>query len=451
MARNRTHVGRLALLGLALVVASPLTVPAIQARLFLLRPAALGLSSSPAIPLGASPIASFDFQPHHPIPFWYTFFDGRSSTDSDGNITSYSWEFGDGTNYTSADGWAGHAFGSLGTFTVNLTVQDDTGLTNITGQSVIVTRPPVATFTMSPDPVYIRQTVTFDASASNDSMRSIISYHWAFGDSTFADGMIVTHVYTYPGDAGVDLWINDDGGYSAESFRIITVGYDVGPPVSTATLAGVRGENGWFRSAVTATLRATDEGSGIATFQYRLDGGPWQGYSAPLNFTDGERLLEYFATDRARHVETIHSVPIRVDSVPPDVVRLDPSGTVSSANVTIAWSATDRGSGIARFEVSVDSGPFASFGTTTSLTLDLPGGSHSVRLRAIDTAGNVAERSTTFQVGPERPESLAGPLLFSGVAAASLGSVAFALYRTRNSKRRSPEETRSQEPKNDGT
>jgi len=449
MARNRLPVGRLVLLCIALVVATPVTAPAIQVRV-LLGPAMRSLSS-PAAPLGAPPVASFDFQPHYPIPFWYTFFDGRSSTDPDGNITLYSWEFGDGTNYTSSDGWAGHSFASLGTFTVNLTVQDDTGLTNITGHNVTVTRPPVATFTMSPDPVYIRQIVTFDATASNDSMRSIISYHWAFGDATFADGIIVTHVYTTWGDMGVDLLINDDGGFGAEGFRIISVGYDVGPPVSSATLGGVRGENGWFRSAVTATLRATDEGSGIATLQYRLDGGPWQDYLAPLNFTDGERLLEYFATDRARHVETIHSVPIRVDSVPPDIDRLNPSGTVSSANVTIAWSATDSGSGIARFEVSVDSGPFASFGTTTSLTLDLPGGSHSVRLRAVDAAGNVAERSTTFQVGPERPESLAGPLLFSGVAAASLGSVAFALYRTRNSNRRSPEETRSQEPKNDGT
>jgi len=334
---------------------------------------------------------------------------------------------------------------------VNLTVQDDTELTNITGHNVTVTRPPVATFTMSPDPVYLRQTVTFDASASNDSMRSIISYHWAFGDATFADGIIVTHVYTTWGDMGVDLLINDDGGFGAEAFRIIPVGYDVGPPVSSATLAGIRGENGWFRSAVTATLQATDEGSGIATFQYRLEGGPWQDYSAPLTFTYGERLLEYFATDRALHVEAIHPLRIRVDSIPPEVVHLDPSGIVSSTNVTIAWNATDGGSGIARFEVSLDSGPFVSLGTTNSLTLDLPGGSHSVHLRAVDAAGNVAERSTTFQVGPERPESLAGPLLFAVVAAASVGSVAFALYRTKNSKRWSPEETPSEEPKNDGT
>ena len=448
MARNRTQVGRLAMLFSALVVVAPLITPAIEVGPFP-KPTTLPPVSSPAAPLASPPVASFDFQPQYPIPGWYVFFDGRSSTDPNGNITSYSWDFGDGIDYTSPDGWAGHAFWSLGTFTVNLTVQDDTGLTGGAVHNVTVTRPPFATFTISPEPAYIRQTVTFDASASNDSMRSIISYHWAFGDATFAEGAIVTHVYTNWGDMGVDLLIGDDGGFGAEAFRSITVGYDVGPPVSSAILAGIRGENGWFRSAVTATLRATDEGSGIASFQDRLDGGPWQDYSAPLNFTEGERLLEYFATDRALHVEAIHSLSIRVDSMPPKVVRLDPSGIASSGNVTISWSATDGGSGVARFEVSVDSGPFASFGTT-SLTVDLPDGSHSVRLRAIDAAGNVAERSTTFRVGPESLDSLTGPLLFGVVAAASLGSVAVASYRSKNSRRRSPEGTPSEEQKNDG-
>ena len=449
MERNRTQVGRLAMLCSALVLAAPLMAPTIQVRPFP-KPTTLPPFSSPAAPLASPPVASFDFQPQYPIPGWYVFFDGRSSTDPDGNITSYSWDFGDGINYTSPDGWAGHAFGSLGTFTVNLTVQDDTGLTGVAVHDVTVTRPPFATFTMSPDPAYIQQTVTFDASASNDSMRSIISYHWAFGDATFADGIIVTHVYTSSGDVGVDLLVGDDGGFGAEAFRVITVGYDVGPPVSSATLTGIRGENGWFRSAVTATLRATDEGSGIATFQYHLDGGPWQDYSAPLTFPDGERLLEYFATDRALHIEAIHSLPVRVDSILPEVVRLDPSGRVSSSNVTISWNATDGGSGVARFEVSVDSGPFASFGTTNFLTLDLPDGSHSVHLRAVDAAGNVGERSTTFEVGPERPYSLAGPLLFVVVAAASAGSVEFALHRAKNRKRPSSEGSPSEEPRNDG-
>src|SRR5207302_1832023 len=98
-------------------------------------------------------------------------------------------------------------------------------------------------------------------------------------------------------------------------------------------------------------------------------------------------------------------LPIRVDSVPPEVVRLDPSGRVSYSNVTVSWNATDGGSGIARFELSLDGGPFASFGTTPALTVDLPDGFHSVHLRAVDAAGNVAERSTTLEVGPQRPDA----------------------------------------------
>lgn len=447
MARDRSPAGRLAFLCMALVVASPLTAPAVRAGLFL-DPTALAFAPPPAVPSADAPVASFDFQPQVPIPDAQVFFDAGSSTDPDGNITSYSWDFGDGANYTSPDGWAGHTFGSVGTFPVSLTVRDDTGLTGSAVRNVTVTPGPVASFTISSEPVYIGQTVTFDASASSDSMRTIISYQWSFGDTRNANGVIVTHVYTTTGDMGVRLLIIDDGGFWAEAFRFLMVGYDVGPPVSSVALAGVRGENGWFRSPVIATLRATDEGSGVATLEYRVDDGPWQAYSAPLTFSDGERVLEYFATDRARRVEAFHASPIRVDSTPPEVVRLDPSGIVPSTNVTVAWSATDHGSGIARFEVSLDGGPFASVGTNDSLTIDLPGGSHSVLLRAVDGAGNVAERSTTFRVGPERRDFPAGPLLFGIVASVSVGSVAFALYRTKGPKARSPEETPSEVPKN---
>lgn len=52
-------------------------------------------------------------------------FDASASTDADGTITSYVWDFGDGTTATGLQ--AGHTFGE-GTFTVTLTVTDDEGL-----------------------------------------------------------------------------------------------------------------------------------------------------------------------------------------------------------------------------------------------------------------------------------------------------------------------------------
>ena len=51
-------------------------------------------------------------------------FDGRGSFDPDGQVTSYAWDFGDGNGSTSAN--PSHTF-AAGTYTVKLTVTDDSG------------------------------------------------------------------------------------------------------------------------------------------------------------------------------------------------------------------------------------------------------------------------------------------------------------------------------------
>ncbi|ODS41261.1 hypothetical protein BEH94_04350 [Candidatus Altiarchaeales archaeon WOR_SM1_SCG] len=52
-------------------------------------------------------------------------FNGSNSTDADGNIISYFWDFGDTNNATGAA--STHTYTSPGTYTVNLTVTDDDG------------------------------------------------------------------------------------------------------------------------------------------------------------------------------------------------------------------------------------------------------------------------------------------------------------------------------------
>ena len=54
-------------------------------------------------------------------------FDGSSSLDSDGSISGYAWDFGDG--FTSQSGTVDHIFSDLGTYTVVLTVTDNDGAT----------------------------------------------------------------------------------------------------------------------------------------------------------------------------------------------------------------------------------------------------------------------------------------------------------------------------------
>ncbi|TQV81518.1 S8 family serine peptidase [Aliikangiella coralliicola] len=63
-------------------------------------------------------------------------FDGSASSDPDGTIASYAWDFGDGATGTSAS--ANHTYASAGTYTVQLTVTDNDGASNTTSKSVTV-------------------------------------------------------------------------------------------------------------------------------------------------------------------------------------------------------------------------------------------------------------------------------------------------------------------------
>jgi PKD repeat protein len=63
-------------------------------------------------------------------------FDASNSSDVDGTIVSYLWDFGDGN--TAMGLTATHAYADTGTFLVTLTVTDDDGASSSTTQSVEV-------------------------------------------------------------------------------------------------------------------------------------------------------------------------------------------------------------------------------------------------------------------------------------------------------------------------
>ncbi|UCG43223.1 MAG: PKD domain-containing protein [candidate division WOR-3 bacterium] len=64
-------------------------------------------------------------------------FDGTTSTDPDGEIAGFGWEFGDGGEAEGAS--AAHAYQQAGDFVVRLTVTDSGGRTSTADQTVVVT------------------------------------------------------------------------------------------------------------------------------------------------------------------------------------------------------------------------------------------------------------------------------------------------------------------------
>ncbi|MCR9135678.1 MAG: PKD domain-containing protein [Alphaproteobacteria bacterium] len=158
----------------------------------------------------ATPVARVDEDRPAAIDEPVTFVAGQSD-DTDGNIISYLWDFGDGAKASGRE--VVHQYSRSGTYVAQLTVQDDSGLANnrATSKRVItVNEPPVAE--AGPDQLVTASQVFFDATGSSDSDGIIISYLWDFGNGETGTGPRIAHAYRNPGTYTVKLRVIDGSG-----------------------------------------------------------------------------------------------------------------------------------------------------------------------------------------------------------------------------------------------
>jgi len=125
-------------------------------------------------------------------------------------------------------------------------------------------------------------------------------------------------------------------------------------PMTTSSLSGQQGTNGWYNGPVTVTLIATDiDGpSDIVATRYQTDGGLTTDYAGPfIVSSDGTHTIQFSSTDRAGNIETPSpSVTFKIDKTPPSVQAAalpsaNPNGW-NNTNVTVSFTGTDAGSGI---------------------------------------------------------------------------------------------------------
>src|SRR5690606_28832270 len=113
-------------------------------------------------------------------------FDGTGSSDADGSIVSYQWNFGDDTT-PGTGATVTHTYQASGVYNASLTVTDDGGATDTITFEVNVEVPNV------PPTAAISAHCTgldcvFDGSGSSDPDGSIVSYEWDFGDGNADTG-----------------------------------------------------------------------------------------------------------------------------------------------------------------------------------------------------------------------------------------------------------------------
>lgn len=152
-------------------------------------------------------------------------FSSAGSSDADGSIVSYAWNFGNGTTSTAAN--PSCVYTTEGTFYAVLTVTDNDGLTN-TATVVITVGPaanvaPTAVAGVSASSGTAPVTVTFSSQGSTDTDGSITSYYWTFGDGTTSTAANPTKTYTTAGQYTAVLTVMDNQGATGSAQVTVTV------------------------------------------------------------------------------------------------------------------------------------------------------------------------------------------------------------------------------------
>ncbi|MFI8592968.1 PKD domain-containing protein, partial [Microbacterium sp. NPDC078428] len=145
---------------------------------------------------------------------------GSGSSDPDGTIAEYSWDWGDGTPDGSGS-TASHVYAAEGDYTVTLTVTDDRGGQAASARTVSVSHvAPVASFTAATAGLG----VSVDATASSASDGASLEYAWEWGDgSAPSSGVGASHTYAAAGTYTVSLTVTDSFGAVNTSSQEVSV------------------------------------------------------------------------------------------------------------------------------------------------------------------------------------------------------------------------------------
>ncbi|MFF1574792.1 PKD domain-containing protein [Leifsonia sp. NPDC058292] len=262
--------------------------------------------------------------------------DGTASSDPDGTIASYAWDFGDGDTATTPT--ASHTYVQGGSYAVKLTVTDDQGTTSTKTTAVTVTAPPpnqapVAAFTSTVDHL----NVAFNGSTSADPDGTVASYAWDFGDGATSTDANPTHVYGSAGTFTVTLTVTDDKGLASAPVQqqVTTVAVPNQAPTASFTAT----PNG-LTVAVDGGA-STDPDGTVASYAWNFgDGATATGATASHPYAaGGTYTVTLTVTDNQGLASSAATKTVTVTAPPPAAIASDTFERTSASG----WGTSDLG------------------------------------------------------------------------------------------------------------
>jgi PKD repeat protein len=225
---------------------------------------------NPSLPL--PPVPDFDFghndswifhggNPEGPPPQDVIF-----NNKTTGEISSYLWDFGDGTS-TSTEEHPTHTYTTAGSYNVTLTAIGVGG--NVLKVKTVTITPPRPNadfdFTSSPTCPYTAGSsygpceAPIVASVTNTSSGDITGYFWQFGDGfVSSDENPAPHTFTDEGTYSISLRVTGPGGTSYAYKEIVIVSAEALPApnfrINTANFASTSKSKAWSSDGILRTL-----------------------------------------------------------------------------------------------------------------------------------------------------------------------------------------------------
>jgi PKD repeat protein len=151
-------------------------------------------------------------------------FSSTGTTDLDGTIVSYLWDFGDGASSTTPN--PQHTYTIPGKYVATLTVADNQGVKSTDTVSFEASAPnirPIAKFIVTPPGGKAPLDVVLTSDESYDPDGEIGNRHWTFSDGGDYWGETAFHTFTRPGTFTVRLTVFDNDGATGTSSRAVVV------------------------------------------------------------------------------------------------------------------------------------------------------------------------------------------------------------------------------------
>ena len=190
--------------------------------------------------------------------------------------------------------------------------------------------------------------------------------------------------------------------------QTVTFKVDLAGPTVAIVPTGTNGLAGWFTSNVSVAVSASDAVSGMASSEYRVDGGAWSPMGPSFSLTDGVHTVDIRSYDNANNASTATRT-ISVDTVPPVVKPTIPTpdgkGGWYVTNPDLVVTGTDATSGVSYSDIQIDGGAWTRDKVTAT-----GDGPHNLVFRVTDVAGNASTSNTSIKIDTTNPVAAFTPI-----------------------------------------